>query len=120
MTATTAIIALSLVAFTAIVAGVLVWASRQKLSRRIRRINEEMVEASRDASVGRRMTVPNDPDTAQLAHTVNRLFDALGERDEMIQGRDRLFKEFARTLPEVVIIHDERILLANEAAAGLV
>ncbi len=120
MTATTVIIALSLVAFTAIVAGVLVWASRQKLSRRIRRINEEMVEASRDASVGRRMTVPNDPDTAQLAHTVNRLFDALGERDEMIQGRDRLFKEFARTLPEVVIIHDERILLANEAAAGLV
>ena len=120
MTATTVIIALSLVAFTAIVAGVLVWASRQKLSRRIRRINEEMVEASRDASVGRRMTVPNDPDAAQLAHTVNRLFDALGERDEMIQGRDRLFKEFARTLPEVVIIHDERILLANEAAAGLV
>jgi diguanylate cyclase (GGDEF)-like protein/PAS domain S-box-containing protein len=38
----------------------------------------------------------------------------------MIQGRDRLFMDFARTLPEIVIIHDERILLANESAASLV
>jgi len=88
--------------------------------RRVKRLNEEMLEASKDASVGRRMTVPNNPETAQLAHTVNRLFDALGERDEKIQGRDRLFKDFARTLPEIVIIHDEKILLANESAASLV
>ena len=35
-------------------------------------------------------------------------------------GRDRLFQDFARTLPEIVIIHDEKILLANESAASLV
>ena len=35
-----------------------------------------------DPAVGRRLTVPNDPESAQLANTVNRLFDALGERDE--------------------------------------
>jgi len=83
-------------------------------------LNREMLEASRDASVGRRLSIPRDPDSAQFASTVNRLFDALGERDEKIQVRDRLFKDFARTLPEIVIIHDEKILLANESAASLV
>ena len=55
-----------------------------------------------------------------LALTINRLFDALSERDQMIQGRDRLFRDFARTLPEIVLIHDEKILLANDSAASLI
>ncbi len=110
------------VLLAAVAAGIAawLWASRSNLMRRIRRLNDEMLEASRDASVGRRLTVPNDADTAQVANTVNRLFDALGERDEKIQGRDRLFRDFAHTLPEIVLIHDEKILLANESAAGLV
>jgi len=114
------IISLATLASLAVAAAVIVWLARGRLARRVKRLNEEMLEASRDASVGRRLSIPDDPDTAQLAHTVNRLFDALGERDEKIQGRDRLFKDFARTLPEIVIIHDEKILLANESAASLV
>jgi len=120
MSPTSLIIALSALALLAIATGLLVWLSRAKLARRVKRLNEEMLEASQDASVGRRMTIPDDPDTGQLAQTVNRLFDALGERDEEIQSRDRLFKDFAHTLPEIVIIHDEKILLANESAAALV
>lgn len=120
MSPTYIIIALLTLALLAISVVVFVWLSRSNLARRIKRLNDEMLAASRDASVGRRMTIPNDPETGQLAHTVNRLFDALGERDEKIQGRDRLFKDFARTLPEIVIIHDEKILLANESAASLV
>ena len=120
MSPTTTTIVLSTLTLLAIVAVVFLWRSRSRLARRIKRLNDEMVEASRDASVGRRMTIPDDSDTGQLAHTVNRLFDALGERDEMIQGRDRLFKDFARTLPEIVLIHDDKILLANESAASLV
>jgi len=96
------------------------WFSRRNVSRRVQRLNEEMLEASKDSSVGHRLTVPNDPAMAQLAHTINRLFDALGERDKKIQGRDRLFKDFTRTMPEIVIIHDEKILLSNETAASLV
>ncbi len=120
MSVTVIIIALAILAVGAALALLFVWLSGRHLARRVKRLNEEMLEASKDASVGRRMTIPNDPETAQLAHTVNRLFDALGERDEKIQGRDRLFKDFARTLPEIVIIHDEKILLANESAASLV
>ncbi|NIL94605.1 MAG: EAL domain-containing protein [Woeseiaceae bacterium] len=84
------------------------------------KLNQEMLDASRDASVGRRLSIPSNPDAAQLAGTINRLFDALAERDEKIQDRDRLFTVFARTLPEIVIVHDEKILLANESAASLI
>ena len=120
MSPTIIILLLSALAVLAIVASVAAWFAWQRLARRVKRLNEEMLDASRDASVGRRMTIPDDPDTGQLAQTVNRLFDALGERDEKLQGRDRLFRDFARTLPEIVIIHDERILLANESAGSLV
>ena len=120
MTSTLITIALATLALVATGASLYLWRTRRKILGRVSRLNEETLEASRDASVGHRLTIPNDPETAQLAHTVNRLFDALGERDEKILGRDRLFQDFARTLPEIVIIHDEKILLANESAASLV
>ncbi|MCH8159354.1 MAG: hypothetical protein IIA08_05715, partial [Proteobacteria bacterium] len=95
MTPTSIISVLMLLAVLAVGTSVALWVSRVRLARRIRRLNDEMHEASRNASVGHRLAIPNDPDTAQLAQTINRLFDALGERDEKIQGRDRLFKDFA-------------------------
>ncbi|MEM8816376.1 MAG: EAL domain-containing protein [Pseudomonadota bacterium] len=104
---------------TLIAAGIF-WRGRARMVDRVRALNDELLAASKDASVGRRLSVPKDPATARLAETVNRLFDALGERDQKIQGRDRLFRDFARTLPEIVLIHDEKILLANLPAAGLI
>jgi len=120
MTSTVIIFSLAILAVVATGAGIYLWVSRRKIRARITRLNQETLEASRDASVGRRLTVPSDPETAQLVQTVNRLFDAVSERDDRLLGRDRLFQDFARTLPEVVIIHDEKILLANDAAASLI
>ena len=123
MSATVTLILLFSLAAIAVVAtttSVALWASRRRVAERVRRLNEETLEVSRDASVGLRLSTSKDPEFAQLAMTVNRLFDALGERDEKIRGHDRLFQDFARTLPEIVIIHDEKILLANESAASLV
>jgi len=114
------IIPLAVLLLLAIALSVVLWRSNKRATRRMATLNQETLEASRDASVGRRITVPRDADSAQLASTINRLFDALGERDERIQSRDRLFTDFARTLPEIVIVHDEKILLANEAAASLI
>ncbi len=114
------IASLALVALVAVAATVVAWARYRRHRSRIRLFNNELVDVSRDASVGRRLSVPEDPETAQLALTINRLFDALGERDQKIHGRDRLFRDFARTLPEIVIVHDDKILLANESAASLV
>jgi diguanylate cyclase (GGDEF)-like protein/PAS domain S-box-containing protein len=114
------IIALSSVLVVLVVAGVLVVAARRRLAHRVRTLRDEMVAVSGDASVGRRLNVGDHPDLADLAITINRLFDALGERDQKIQGRDRLFRDFARTLPEIVLIHDDKIMLANESAASLI
>ena len=114
------IIALSGLLLLSVVVGIILWLGNRRAARRMATLNRQMLDASKDASVGRRLIVPRDPDAAQLASTINRLFDALGERDEKIQSRDRLFTDFAKTLPEIVIVHDEKILLANESAAGLI
>jgi len=120
MSMPTIIIGLSAFLLLALIVGVALWLANKRATRRMATLNQEMLDASRDASVGRRLTVPRDADSAQLAGTINRLFDALEERDEKIQGRDRLFTDFAKTLPEIVIVHDEKILLANESAASLI
>ena len=120
MTSEIIIIGLAVLLAVAVGSGIALWLGKRRAARRLLRLNDELLEASRDASVGRRLSIPGDPDAARLVHTINRLFDALGERDEKIQGRDRLFADFARTLPEIVIVHDEKIMLANESAASLI
>ncbi|MDH3613649.1 MAG: EAL domain-containing protein [Gammaproteobacteria bacterium] len=114
------IIVLSGLLLLAVTVSIVLWLGRKHATRRMATLNREMLAASADASVGRRLTVPREPESARLASTINRLFDALGERDEKIQNRDRLFTDFAKTLPEIVIVHSEKILLANESAASLI
>lgn len=114
------IIALIVLLLLATFGGLISWRNKTRLARRLNALNAELIAASEDASVGRRLPVSGNGDFVQLATTINRLFDALGERDETIHDKDRLFTDFARTLPEIVLVHDERILLANESAAGLV
>ena len=108
---------LFVIALTAIV---VVQSRKRRIGKRLDAFREELIATSADASVGRRLSVSNDDDIAGLASTINRLFDALGDRDSEIQDRDRLFTEFTNTLPEVVLIHDETIVLANDSAAALV
>ena len=114
------IYALAGLLFLAVIVGIAQWLGKRNAKRRMATLNLQMVEASKDALVGRRLVVPVDPDAAQLATNINRLFDALEERDGKIQSRDQLFTDFAKTLPEIVIVHDDKILLANESAASLI
>ena len=97
------------------------WRRGRALGRRLADLNFELVAVAGDASVGRRLEAARyGDDIGALARTINRLFDALGERDEELQDRDRLLADLVRTLPEIVLLHDERILLANASAAALV
>ncbi len=114
------IVGLSSLSLLASVLFLVFWISKRRLLRQVTSLNTDMLQASRDASVGRRLPVPENPETAALAHTVNRLFDAIADRDHQIQDRDQLFKDFARTLPEIVMVHREKIYLANESAAALI
>lgn len=94
--------------------------SRNRLQLQLRQFREDVVDAAADASVGRRLEPNDSEDFDELTATINQLFDALSERAEEVHDRDQLFVEFSRTLPEVVVVHDERILLANDRAAALV
>jgi len=103
-----------------VIAIALVLLARFRFRRRLREFRDQLVAVSADASVGRRLDASDRGPVADLAATVNKLFDAITERDSAIQQRDALFSDFARTLPEIAIVHDDRILMANERAASLV
>ncbi len=118
--ATLILIALSLILVAALAVAAMATVARRRLQEQVRRFSDEMVDVSADASVGHRLSTSKHREMADLARTINKLFDALGERDQKIHDRDRLFRSFARTLPEIVLIHDEKILLANDSAAALV
>ncbi len=114
------VVAVSVLLAIATAAAIAALVSKRRLERRVQGLNDELVAVSADASVGRRLDVPDERSVAVLASTVNKLFDAIGDRDAEILDRDRLFADFARTIPEIVLIHDDRILLANDSAASLI
>jgi diguanylate cyclase (GGDEF)-like protein/PAS domain S-box-containing protein len=116
----TIIVALAAALGVSLFIAIALYLNKRGLARRIRELNDDLVAVSADASVGRRLSPASSPDVDPLTDTINKLFDALGERDEKIQDRDKLFSDFARTLPEIVLVHDDRILLANDSAGGLI
>ncbi len=120
MSSTLLVPALAAASGIALIAFLLSLRANSRLRARLKHFRTELIDVSADSSVGRRLDTTDGDEIAELAGTINRLFDALGERDEEIQDRDRLFADFTRTLPEIVVVHDERILLANESAAALV
>jgi len=120
MSLTVVIISLAVALSVALITLLAIWLRRRRLIQRLDSLNDELVAVSGDASVGRRLQTADRGDIGELTRTINRLFDAIGERDEEIQDKEKLFSEFARTLPEIVLVHDERILMANESAASLV
>ncbi len=101
-----------------ILAGLL--RARRATTERLKALNDEILDVSQEALVGRRLDDTATPEAPELTLTLNRLFDALAERDDRIGDRERLFREFATTIPEVVLVHDQRIYFANDAAAALV
>jgi diguanylate cyclase (GGDEF)-like protein/PAS domain S-box-containing protein len=103
-----------------IVAGVTGWIILRRQKSRVAKLYDEMIEVSGDAVMGRRLAERGTGELLPLVSSINKLFDALGERDEQIQDIDDLVSDFARTLPEIVLVHDEQILIANDSAAALV
>lgn len=120
MASTELLIVLAAMLAVTLMALLLAWRWRRLLLRRLNSLNDEMFEVASDASVGLRLQTAADGEIGELAGTINRLFETLGDRDGEIQDKDKLFAEFARTLPEIVLVHDERILLANDKAASLI
>jgi len=95
------------------------WGRRAALVRALSGLNREVFAAAETASFGQRVPAAPQPEVAALGATINRLFDALGSKEQQLQQREALFQDLANTLPEVVLVHRERIIFANGAAAGL-
>ena len=100
--------------------SVLLYRARRQFGRSMKDLNNRILDVSQDVSVGRRLADDATPEAPELSLTLNKLFDALSERDAEIGDRERLFKDFVTTIPEVVLVHDHRIYFANEAAGALV
>ena len=84
MTPTVIIIALAGLLVAAVIVLIVIGRDRGLLRRRVGILNEELIEVSADASVGRRLSEGGTGGLADLTKTINRLFDAIGERDEEI------------------------------------
>ncbi|MDH4072705.1 MAG: diguanylate cyclase, partial [Gammaproteobacteria bacterium] len=120
MTSTVIMILLGAALVLAVGFLVVVVRDRARAGRHVDELLGELIDVSGDASVGRRLAAQREGSLGELSRTINQLFDAIGDRDREIQDRDQLFADFSRTLPEIVLVHDERIMLANESAAALI
>ena len=120
MSPTELIIILAAGLAVALIMLLLTWLRRRQLVERLDSLNDEMIAVSGARAVERRLQTAGRGDIGELTTTINRLFDAIGARDEEIQDKDKLFAEFASTLPEIVLVHDERVLLANDKAGSLI
>ena len=108
----------------AVVAVLLVIALRQRaalrrLRGRVASLPGQVREVAGDAAVGRRLDPAADTAFEPLHDTVNQLFDALQARDTALSQRENWSAQLAAALPDVALIHSERILFANDAAAAL-
>ncbi|MFK8052963.1 MAG: EAL domain-containing protein [Woeseiaceae bacterium] len=111
------ILALLVVALLAVCAWL--WRRQSGLRGQLQALHEEVQDVASDASVGRRLQPAPEDDLAPINQTINQLFDALGEKELELAERDVRFRRFTDALPEVAIIHNERILFANDSAAAL-
>lgn len=115
------IIIVAMVAISALllVACLWLWRRQRGLRGQLQALHREVQDVASDASVGRRLQAPPQQELQPINDTINQLFDALGEKETALAERDVWFRRFVDALPEVALIHNERILFANDSAAAL-
>lgn len=121
MTETWLTLALAILCIGFAAAGVHLWRSRRRYASGVTLLNREIVEAAEAAAFGKRVSLPSGelPELGRLGDNINRLFDALGTKDRQMRQREALFQDLANTMPEVVLVHRDRVIFANSAAGAL-
>lgn len=121
MTETWLILALAVTCLGLVGACLYLWRTRGDYSRGVATLNREILEAAEAAVFGKRVSLPASdvPEIGQLGDNVNRLFDALNTKDRQMRQREALFQDLANTMPEVVLVHRDRVIFANNAAGAL-
>jgi diguanylate cyclase (GGDEF)-like protein/PAS domain S-box-containing protein len=95
------------------------WRRRARDTRLLREFRKKVVDAAENAAFGERLSGTAGGALGELSTTVNQLFDALTQRDTALRQRENAVEQLVDTLPEVVLLHDERVLYANRSAGEL-
>lgn len=121
MTETWLILALAVTCLGLVGTCLYLWRTRGDYSRGVATLNREILEAAETAVFGKRVSLPASdvPGIGQLGDNVNRLFDALNTKDRQMRQREALFQDLANTMPEVVLVHRDRVIFANNTAGAL-
>ncbi len=121
MTETWLILALALACLGLVATCFYLWRGRRDYSRGVAILNREIIEAAETAAFGKRVAMPASDvqEIGQLGDNVNRLFDSLNTKDRQLRQREALFQDLANTMPEVVLVHRDRVIFANSAAGAL-
>ena len=95
------------------------WRARRRDLDRLRSLGAEVLDAAKDTDFAERVKRRAPAELADLSGSINRLFDALHAKEQALQRRENLFQDLANTMPEVLLVHRERVIFANAAATTL-
>ena len=114
------LIVFALVALLLGVACVYLWRIRSQYRDQLNDLGAELVDVAANSSFGRRIeNRPSQPEYNKLGDTINQLFETLYAKDTAARQREQLFKDLANTMPEVILMHGEKILFANSETGKL-
>jgi hypothetical protein len=91
---------------------------RRRWGARVSRLNETLSRIAEQHRFTERLTVSSRHDElTRLEHTVNKMFDALDDKDRKLREREELFRTLAESVQESIIVHREDIIYVNPRAA---
>ena len=113
------IVALLLAGIALLAVCLWLWRARGRAALELNALRDAIVEAAEHAAFGQRVPEHGGPALRDLAGTVNQLFDALSGRETDLRRQETAIEDFVNALPDVVLLHRDRVLFANAAAADL-
>jgi len=120
MTADPEILLLGGLVAVLVVLCIIWYRSSQRYRDQLDRLGDEVDDVATHSSFGKRIEQRSgQKEYNRLGATINKLFDALHAKDEQSRQRERLFKNLADTMQEVILVHNEKILFANREAGDL-
>ncbi len=94
--------------------------TRNKFLRRIERMHQELRNMIEHRDLHHRITETHrDDEVGRLESTVNDVFDALDNRDQADDTREKLFHSLAEGVREAIIVMRKKVIYANPRAAAM-
>ena len=87
---------------------------------RIRKMGTELGEITGSHNFQNRLSTTSDDDAlSDLGGTVNQLLDVLGQTERQLREKQSMFLQLAEAQSDIIFVHRDEILYANQAAAEI-